>query len=60
VEHKELVEGVSMYSMVENIELDKDDAKLLRWLDFYQVAALVVAAAAVWAQHGYLQELSEE
>jgi hypothetical protein len=58
MEHKELVEGVSMYSMVENIELDKDDAKLLRWLDFYQAAVLVVAAAAVRAQHGSLEKVA--
>jgi hypothetical protein len=58
MEHKELVEGVSMYSMVEPIELDKEDARLLRWLDFYQVAALVVAAAAVRVPHGSLEKVA--
>jgi hypothetical protein len=58
MEHKELVEGVSKFSMVETIKLDKDDAKLLRWLELYRVAALVVAAAAVRAQHGSLEKVA--
>ena len=58
MEHQELVEGGSMYSMVENIELDKDDAKLLRWLEFYQIAALVIAAAAVRRLHGSLDKVA--